>query len=217
MPKPRGNSRKLIRPKLHIFCEGEKTEPCYFNGYLSKFHSSNRLLQVVKVEKTNKNTPVQLVEEAIKLKSSKETPDGDVFWVVYDREAKSKYADSLHAKARNNAIANNIELAITNVCFEVWILLHFIESSAQYTSCDNFLQKSDFKKILKGEGIKSYSKSDASVFDLISNRIPDARERSKRMNQSTLDASNETEEIPHLLNPYSNVHQLLTAIDDFVL
>jgi hypothetical protein len=36
------------------------------------------------------------------------------------------------------------------------------------------------------------------------------------MNQATLVSSYETEDKPYLLNPYTGMHNLLDAIDDFV-
>ena len=57
MPKVRGYGSKKLKPVLHIFCEGEKTEPNYLNGYLQKNYSGNRLLKVVRVEKTADSTP----------------------------------------------------------------------------------------------------------------------------------------------------------------
>ena len=79
MPKPRGERKRELKPVLHIFCEGEKTEPNYINGYLKKFCPGNRRLKVIKVEKTRKNTPVQLVDEAVTLKKDRNTPNADVF------------------------------------------------------------------------------------------------------------------------------------------
>jgi len=216
MPKRRGKGNKQLKPILHIFCEGEKTEPNYLKGYLQKFHSGSRLLKVVKVEKTNKNTPVQLVEEAIKRKRDKNTPDKDVFWVVYDREAQSKYPDELHKKALKSATSADISVALTNICFEVWLLLHFCDLTACYSSCTDLLKNSSLKAELKKIGILKYDKSDNALFDLISNNIPDARRRAGRMNQATLNSSYNTEENPHLLNPYTAVHKLLDAIDCFV-
>ncbi|MGK2315867.1 hypothetical protein, partial [Klebsiella pneumoniae] len=45
---------------------------------------SKRTLSVFKIPKTRKNTPEQLVDEAIKKKNSSSSAEGDVFWVVYD-------------------------------------------------------------------------------------------------------------------------------------
>lgn len=214
MPKPRNGNNKTLKPKLHIFCEGEKTEPIYLNGYIDKFHSSIRRLDVLEIKKTNKNTPIQLVEEAIKLKESKDIPDHDIFWVVYDREAKSKYTDSLHQKALDLASRENINVSLTNVCFEVWLLLHMRYSDAPYTSFDNLLNESPFKTELKKLGITKYKKADETVFNLISNSISEARERAEKMNKATLKISSVPMTKPHLLNPFTGIHYLLDAIDE---
>lgn len=216
MPKPRNKGNKPLKPKLHIFCEGEKTEPIYLNGYLNKFHDSNRRLQVVKVQKTKKNTPVQLVEEAIKLKDV--TPPQDIFWVVYDRESKSKYSDFLHKKALDQALKYNINVSLTNVCFEVWILLHFVNSSAPYSSCKNLLSQSQLKSELKKHGITKYDKANKAIFDLISDKatIDSARQRAERMNKTTIGNSNISPDKTYQLNPYTGVHYLLDAIDSFL-
>ncbi len=216
MPKKRGGKNKRLKPVLHIFCEGERTEPIYLNSYLNKFHPSNRRLKVIKVEKTKKNTPVQLVEEAIKLKEDSVTPDHDVFWVVYDREAKSKYSDTLHQKALDKAKAANIHVALTNVCFEVWLLLHLVDSTASYSSCKNLLSESPLKSKLKDLGIKKYDKADRKIFDVISPSINKAKERAKKMNAATLKSSYHSIDKPHLINPYTGMPQLLSALDKFV-
>jgi len=216
MPKKRRTGNRNLKPSLHIFCEGKKTEPNYLNGYLKKYYSGNRLLKVVKIEKTKKNTPVQLVNEAIKLKDSNDTPDKDSFWCVYDREAISKYSNKLHKEAQQNAKSRGINISITNICFEVWLLLHFSDLTTPYSDCENLLKNSSLKTELKKLGVHEYDKADNNLFGLISGSISDARLRANRMNEATLRASYETEENPHLLNPYTAMHKLLDAIDEFV-
>jgi len=212
MPKPRHNQRRKLWPVMHIFCEGQKTEPNYLKGYLNKFHAGNRLLQI---EKTNKNTPVQLVEDAIKLKNSNATPNIDSFWVVYDRESKAKYTDQLHQKALDLAKSNNINLCLTNVCFEVWLLLHFTYSTAAYQSCDDLLNNSSLRTELRRYGINTYNKADENIFDIIADMVPAARANAVMMNKFILESSYTTEDKPHLLNPYTKMHSLLDAIDEF--
>lgn len=212
MPKPRGAANKPVKPILHIFCEGEKTEPNYLNGYLGKFHSGNRRLNVIKVEKTKKNTPVQLVNEAIKKK--KASISSDCFWVIYDRESPLKYPDSLHKNAFDKADSKQINIAITNVCFEVWLLLHFVEVSAPYINCDDLLKNSPLKTKLKENGITKYEKSDTTIFPILEDHIQTAKKRAKKMNNTTRKGSYNSE--PYKLNPYTNVYMLLDAIDKFV-
>lgn len=215
MPKPRGKKKLALKPVLHIFCEGKKTEPNYLSGYLGARHRGSRLLQVISIEKTDKNTPVQLVEAAINLKNSSGVTAHDEFWVVYDRESKAKYSDNLHQEALDKANSKNIQIALSNVCFELWILLHFQDVSAPYTSFTNLMKESNLKAKLKNAGIKNYEKADIQVFEVIKNQIPDARRRAEKMNRSTLEASHGAENRPHLLNPYTKVHELLNAIDLF--
>ena len=120
MPKPRKDTKQKPLKTLRIFCEGEKTEPNYLEGYIKILDDSARKFVI---QDTNKNTPVQLVEAAIALKNSPNSLPDDQFWVVYDRESTAKYQDSLHAQARQNAKNAGIQIAICNVCFEYWLLL----------------------------------------------------------------------------------------------
>lgn len=216
MPKPRKQGNKQVKPVLHIYCEGEKTEPNYIHGYINKFHPGTRVYKVIEVEETKKNTPVQLVDEAVKHKKASSTLKEDKFWVVYDRESTAKYSDTLHKKAYDKARSNYVDVALSNVCFEVWILLHLVNSNASYTSCDDLLSKSKLKKELKKRGIINYDKADSKVFEVISSDIDVAKERAKKMNQATLNSSYDTENTPYKLNPYTRVHELLDAIDDFL-
>ena len=59
---------RQLRPVLHILCEGRKTEPNYLEHYKDLFCIGKSASIVV--EKTDKTTPVQLVEEAVNLKNS---------------------------------------------------------------------------------------------------------------------------------------------------
>ncbi len=214
MPKRRAKKTRPLGSVLHIFCEGEKTEPNYIKSYVGKTHPENRLL--VKVQKCSKNTPVQLVREAVNLKNHKDTPDGDHFWVVYDRESTSQYKDSLHRDAFEHARREDINIAISNVCFEIWLLLHFTDSTAPYGDYTNLMKNSPLKKELKKLGLGDYQKSNSRLYNLISDRVQDARKRAITMNRNTLNSSDESKGKPYRLNPYTLVHELLDGIDEFV-
>lgn len=107
MPKNRARIEKELLPKFHIYCEGAKTEPNYLNGYIGNMYPGNVRLKIIEIVPTKKNTPKQLVDEAVADKKSK-YPNGDIFWVVYDRESKHKYSDKLHMEAYQKAKSNNI-------------------------------------------------------------------------------------------------------------
>lgn len=212
MPKPRGTLSKPVQPILRIFCEGEKTEPNYIKGYLRQFYSNRKLYMV---HDTRKNTPVELVKEAIKCKKSYVSLQKDSFWVVYDRESVIKYPDARHAEAYDLASANGINLAISNVCFELWLLLHFYPNTAQYQSCDDLLRNSRFKRYLRDIGVNNYEKGCLALYSLISDKIGDARKHALAMNAHTQQSAPSGVDRPYLLNPYTQVHELLDAIDSW--
>lgn len=213
MPKKMKREVKNVKPIMHIFCEGEKTEPNYLNKFIEDVSPGDRRKQTVVVEPTSKNTPVQLVDEAIKLK--KNSPKGDEFWVVYDRECISKYSDSLHAKAYHKAVSNCINVVVNNVCFELWLLLHFGCSSAQYASYVDLINSSNLKSKMKEVGIPEYDKGDALVYGKVKPLLLNAINNSIRVNKMVRKASPGCQQFPYQLNPYTDMPLLLQAIELF--
>lgn len=204
-----------LTPKkmMHIFCEGSKTEPYYIRAYIDMYASNKA--KIIQIPPTKKNTPVQLVDEAVLLKKSKATSIDDEFWVVYDREAVSKYPDSLHARARNKAVANNIKIAFSNICFELWILQHFELDCAPYSSCSDLLKRSALKEHLRRVGVNEYEKGNYSLYQKIYKGISRARVRAEELNKRSIQSSFEGRDKPHQLNSYTDIHKLLDAIDKF--
>jgi hypothetical protein len=213
MPKKkRTKATRVVLPVFRIFCEGEKTEPLYIKGYINHFHSEKRNILVV--EKTNKNTPVQLVEVAIEAKKSGNT--NDIVWVVFDREAVSKYSHELHAQARQKADANGIEIAFSNVCFEYWILLHFNFTAASYSSCANLLKESNLKSDIKTIEINDYDKGLVILFDKLKEKVPTAIKNAKKLKNQVIKSATSGNLTPHKINPYIDVHELFIDMGNFI-
>ncbi len=212
MPKPKKDKIKInIKPVFHIFCEGMKTEPYYINAFINFFHSEYR--NVLVVEKAKKNTPVQLVEEAIQAKT--DGGDNDIYWVVFDRESVSKYPHDLHLQARQKAQAHNIEIAFSNVCFEIWLLMHFTKSSACYTCCQDAISQSILKRKLSELGIPNYDKGLPFIFDKLKKNIPEAIINAELIMNDAFGSASSDQKLPHYLNPYTNVHELFIDIKNF--
>lgn len=202
MPKRKQRRERQLSPVLHIYCEGAKTEPFYLEDYIRRRFPGTKL---IRIEKTPKTTPKQLVEVALeKLDCS---PKGDVVWVVYDREGATKYPDSHHADARQKA-GGNVRIALSNVSFEVWLLLHFQSTCGAHDSCDDLLRRSRLK-----EHVPGYDKAIRREYS--DEEIARARHNAERMNEATKHGANPEWTQPHQWNPYTDVHKLLDAIDDF--
>jgi len=124
--KRRGPSRQ---PKYRILvvCEGKKTEP----GYLRQFQHHVRNPRVHIEPLGPAGVPVTVVETAIAQReraeadARRERDDNlrwDQVWAVFDMDDHPNVAT-----AKQLALDNGIELAISNPCFELWALLHLAE------------------------------------------------------------------------------------------
>lgn len=207
-------AKNNIKPsnKMFIFCEGDKTEPLYLSSYINEYARDKS--KIISIPPTRKNTPVQLVDEAIAKKKSKDSFDGDVFWVVYDRESISKYPRNKHAEAWDKAKKNGINVAISNVCFEFWVLLHFEYTTQSYTSFKNLMSASNLKNHLRSVKILNYDKGSDELYFKIKKGIKNARSRAVKVSLH-IKSSSATGSQCFDYSPYTGVHLLLDAIDEF--
>lgn len=115
----------------------------------------------------------------------------DEVWVVFDRDEHPRYDEAV-----NMARANGIELAVSNPCFELWLLLRFRENpGAQH--------RHDMQRLLatvqgstgKGVDFAAYAES-----------VPLAEERARRMDERAAEDGD-----PHR-NPTTGVYRLTASI-----
>jgi len=106
--------REIIQTFL-IVCEGTKTEKLYFDAF--KVPKDVRGIDVVG---RGFNT-ISLVEETIDIRDASPN-EYDQVWCVFDVEDYS--VDVIH-RAIDLAQRNNIRVAVSNQCFELWYLLHY--------------------------------------------------------------------------------------------
>jgi hypothetical protein len=126
----RRKPRLSPRARILIVCEGQVTEPIYFKDLGRQ--ARVRLIEVVVNEEGG--VPKTIVERAVQLKKSARRTakrllddflDFDEVWCVFDVD---EHPNLPHAIQQANA--NGVNLAISNPCFELWILLHFQDQRA---------------------------------------------------------------------------------------
>ena len=216
MPKPRRVKRlKSVTPKMFIYSEGEKTEPDYIKGYLSDKYKGSALVDFIEIEDIKQNTPNSLIKRIITEKRTHQ--DNDIHWVSYDREHKDKITDTQHSKAMNLAKQNSIKIAFSSVCIEQWILLHFIQSTAPYSCCDDLIDNSPLKQELRNIGVVGYNKAD-HLYEELKDYVAGARSRAKKVNKMVFKGAPSGTKVDEIykLNPYTNFYELLDAIDKFI-
>jgi hypothetical protein len=119
-------------PRILIVCEGTKTEPGYFN------HLRQLYRRLIEVEISPGGTPRTLVQRAAEMKKAAEREarrDANLLfeevWCVFDVDEHPFLPE-----AKQQARDNQIEVAISNPCFELWILLHFRDQRASIDRAD---------------------------------------------------------------------------------
>jgi hypothetical protein len=127
----RKEPRLQQKQRLLIVCEGKITEPCYFRSLVRV--SRNNLVDVDILPEAG--VPKTLVQYAVERKKQAEREAKrardpylkyDEVWCVFDVDEHPNLAE-----AKQQARDNGCKVAISNPCFELWVLLHFQDQRAE--------------------------------------------------------------------------------------
>jgi hypothetical protein len=200
MPKASSLNRRqphrLPRLKLVVICEGEKTEPIYLKDFIRDHQSP--LVEVKIIPKGG--VPVTLVNNAMKFKEmlARETRNSfDHFqiWGLLDVDEHPNLS-----QAKQKAKDNEIELGISNPCFELWGLLHFCQYDAP-------IHRHALQRLLE-EQMSGYRHDAAATFNYI--EIRDKYDLAKK--HAEQGCRRREEEGDPGGNPSTNVYKLLDLI-----
>ncbi len=122
-----------------IAFEGNKTEPQYFEAYKQKRRYDSGLLYVhlLKRDKDDTKSAPQHVLNKLKQEIVEEynLGKGDELWMVIDTDSWDIGKLLAEVNKVNNSLKYKINIAVSNPCFELWLLLHIkdIEEYSQET------------------------------------------------------------------------------------
>lgn len=184
--------------KRHILavCEGERTEPDYLHGFERHVRNATVEVEIPPLH----GDPKYLLECAKDLKTKAERQarrEGDPnlrfdeVWCVFDRDEHPRF-DAAVTMARDNGI----EVAASNPCFELWLLLHFRESPGMRSPYE-------VQRLLR-EHLPGFDKQ--LDFDLVKHGVDDATTRARRLDADA-EAMGEAGR-----NPTTNVCRLTDSI-----
>lgn len=182
--------------RILIVCEGARTEPDYINGLDRYFRNAAievECVPAIGVPLTVVSYAARRKEQAEKYarKQSDDFLKFDTVWCVVDVDEHPHLNE-----ARQLARAREIELAISNPCFELWLLLHFREPPGARHRHDLCQQMR--------EHIPAYDKK--PQFTQFVDGVEAACRRAERLD---LDAENENE--PGR-NPTTGVYRLVASL-----
>ncbi|MGE0200206.1 MAG: RloB family protein [Candidatus Melainabacteria bacterium] len=184
---------KYINPRelISIYCEGDR-EKQYFLNYRVLLPQKNFVLNVYD---PSANDPLSLVRFA---ERHQQNVKADYVWCVFDHD---NISDELILKAVTIAQQNNINIAFSNVCFEIWMLIHFSDT----TRC--FHNKIEIEKELK-KHIQNYQ-SNSHYFDLLRDKLPKAIQHANEL----LDSVGQ-DHYNHKGNPSTSVVKLVSDLEN---
>lgn len=206
-PQKRVYKKKLRRSVVNlsqrrtfiVLCEGKATEPNYLYA-LQQLSEIRRSVSVaIKVNKSRSGAaPLALVDAAIQVKG--ESKDLDEVWCVFDVEAPNIHPDLKEAVEK--AEKHEIKVAISNPCFELWLILH-------YRMCHGYLSSK--------EACKQRSNLDGSAGKEVDGKKYMPKRKTAVKNARVLNDTHISNKrsLPHN-NPSSGMYHLLEAIESHV-
>lgn len=195
----RGVGIRSPRKTLLVFCEGERTEPEYLRALKRQPFVRDVAAVDLRVEPRHEGAvPLTLVSVAADARSRaiSEEAEIDEFWCVFDVEWPVNHPnlrDALELARRND-----IQLAISNPCFELWLILHFQDQ-------DGWLDNQQASRIRRRLDGSSGKELDPAKYMAL---VSDAAARATRLDERH--RRDETR-FPHD-NPSSGMFRLLSAV-----
>ncbi len=188
---------------LLIVTEGKRTEPDYLTGLRNHLKLYAADIKIIPADGTD---PLSIVNYAIRLLEERKraakrgcTVPYDAVWAVFDTErvdTNPKLNDAMQ-KAR----AHNINIAISNPCFEFWLLLHDEYTTAPFVKCENVIRR------IKERYIADYDKTNIPVIHYIPAKVPQAIINAAKCRQHHHDAGVKG-------NPSTDVDKLVREMND---
>lgn len=181
------------RRTVVIFCEGKESEPDYLNGV--KRLPEVRQNTAVDIEiAPERDVPLPLVAAAVRRKQDDEV---DEVWCVFDVEAPQPHPNL--ERAMQLARKHGVQVAVSNPCFELWLILHHQEHSA-------FLSTKDAERLRETLDGGSGKHVDPDRY------LPRRRQAADRASALAQRHAHNGLSFPHD-NPSSTVGDLLAAVE----
>lgn len=188
--KKNNRSRKLNRSRkgidqrsvVAVFTEGRITEPQYVKVLKGIYRGVN--VQVI--DRYAGSPPEVLVKKALEYQRNidKHNPKYDEIWCLFDRNEHLNIEIAIQ-----NARKNNIKTAMTNPCFELWLVLHQ-ENRSGHVSKESIQKRSQALGITEGKHLSETGKK------LFYEKYDDAKNRAQRLEKQHIGNGSKSWENP---------------------
>lgn len=170
LPRRGRGQEQRQRYILRVLSEGEVTEP----GYFAEWARRNRRSVRLKLEDTGME-PASLVRRAKEYlrtrRPRREDPDFDEIWCVFDTDQHPNLAHAI-----NEARQSEIEVAVSNPCFELWLVLHVREQTAH-------INRHDVQRLASALGLAHGKRIPDTARDALMEGFETARQRARALDE----------------------------------
>ena len=149
-------SNVLEREKMFLLAyEGNETEPTYFEALKNNDRFNNEIIEIVSLRRDFNDTrsaPKHVFENLQRIKNEYDLGLNDELWMIIDKDRNRKNIEKYYAKCKSET---NFFFALSNPCFEFWLLLH-IRDLSEFTPEE--IQKIEENKKVNGSRKRTYLK-----------------------------------------------------------
>ena len=189
----RAKPKRKPKPLVVLFCEGEITEPTYL-ACINRHWGNHVALDFRECGTDPKgivNAAVKVKKHSKRLKKSDPNEEIEAIWCVFDRDQHLLVPEALQ-----QADANDIPVAFSDPCFELWLLLHFQDQTAH-------LERAEASRLCKLY-MPDYRKQ--PDMELLLPLLPEAERRAAALcnRQDTAEMNRS--------NPWTEVHRLIESM-----
>ncbi len=197
------NRNSLIRERREAFrdarliviaSEGKDTERIYFKALAKEYTNPRVHVHILKRSEDEKNnsSPEHVLEQLNEYKCQYELEADDELWLVTD---KDHWTEAMLSRVATECMQDvSMHMALSNPCFELWLLLHLVDVSSltpeeQLLWMENRRKSKSsnpYLKVLLRQKMGSYHESAYDVLTLIQH-VEVAIERARLLDKNPAD------------------------------
>jgi RloB-like protein len=199
------------REKLFLLAyEGNETEPTYFEALKKNYRFDRDRIEIVSLRRNStdtKSAPKHVFENLQNIKEEYDLGKNDELWMIIDRDRNGANIEKYSNKCKAES---NFYLALSNPCFEFWLLLH-LKDLSEFTEEEQVLilenrkvgsKKTYLKRLLSTILTDGYNESNLKAERFLPH-IEKAISRAKAINI-------ETDDYPKLLG--TDIYKLIERV-----
>lgn len=199
----RSRPKRARYSKVLIVCEGEKTEPNYFEDLKRNLSLNSANIIITGQSGSSPDAVLRFAKERYLSEKTLGDPYDRVY-CVFDKDSHTTYTRT--CDEISNMTPRDVYYAITSVpSFEYWLLLHFKYSCSPY----NHLPKNSAANQVLSDlrtHFPDYNKNEKNIFTNLSDKLEFAKTNASKSLNSAINSGTD--------NPSTRVHELIDYLQD---